>query len=63
MEANRFANLTVTMKNCIAPDGSVIKPENVAEVLGTGANQIAYIFTKEGVVPFSEERYPKFVFA
>ena len=63
VEANRFANLTVTMKNCTAPDGSVIKPENVAEVLGTGANQIAYIFTKEGVVPFSEERYPKFVFA
>ena len=63
VEANRFANLTVTFKNCTAPDGSVIHPENVAEVLGTGANQIAYIFTKEGVVPYSEERYPKFVFA
>lgn len=63
IEANRFHNLTVNIRNLIGPNG-YIKPENVADVMpGGSGDQFCYIYNNNGgIIPYSEDRYPTFNF-
>jgi len=57
--ANRFHNVTVNIENLTGPNGKVTgSPEDICAT-GSADTQVIYIYNdKEGLVPYSVDRYP-----
>lgn len=59
---NRFANLTIRFIDCYGPYGRITE-KPLEEICGSqDSNQLMYIYSKEGIVPYSKDRYPKVLY-
>lgn len=62
VENNLFGNskIKINIQNLIKPDGTRLeKPENIADICGSGNNQIIYVYgDKQGLVAYDENKFP-----
>lgn len=61
-ENNLFGEgkITLNIQNLIKPDGTKLEiPENIADICGSGNNQILYVYRdKGGLVPYNADKFP-----